>query len=410
MESQKEIASTENDQKNEDKPVILPQKEKNKMTCMSITCWIFQVIIWIGAIALLFIDVYEIHINHHYFFEDTVSEYVTVEFILVLTFECIFYVCYVIFQFCTPTFSYLIHKKSDVKLYDKIKKLFLTPPKIQFVCQCYHYETRTYTSYDANGNLHTRTETVRVVTRTDSKIFNYYSCRDVSGLFQLNYDESTVINKLYVKLELLGEYSFADAITYSDYQKEKDELYNRNVGYDTYTDIFVNNIIEGLTSYNLINITESNPCGMSVFWYVFFTLCGIVQLYKIYVNSKCVYKSFTIRKLISSRYSLTTEECDLKYKRVDPVISFEEGKVNFTTNEIGYVSNEVEQNLPTQEEIELAQQYSDKVYNINDYIGENENKPKGDGVNVELKNAQSQDINEGNNYEDNNLKTELISK
>jgi len=149
---------------------------------------------------------------------------------------------------------------------------------------------------------------------------------------------------------------------------------------------------------------------MSVFWYVFFTLCGIVQLYKIYVNSKCVYKSFTIRKLISSRYSLTTEECDLKYKRVDPVISFEEGKVNFTTNEIGYVSNEVEQNLPTQEEIELAQQYSDKVYNINDYIGENENKAKGDGVNVELKNAQSQDINAGNNYEDNNLKTELISK
>ena len=113
---------------------------------------------------------------------------------------------------------------------------------------------------------------------------------------------------------------------------------------------------------------------------------------------------------IRSRYSLTTEECDLKYKRVDPVISFEEGKVNFTTNEIGYVSNEVEQNLPTQEEIELAQQYSDKVYNINDYIGENENKAKGDGVNVELKNAQSQDINEGNNYEDNNLKTELISK
>lgn len=100
----------------------------------------------------------------------------------------------------------------------------------------------------------------------------------------------------------------------------------------------------------------------------------------------------------------------MKYKRVDPVISFEEGKVNFTTNEIGYVSNEVEQNLPTQEEIELAQQYSDKVYNINDYIGENENKPKGDGLNVELKNAQSQDINEGNNYEDNNLKTELISK
>ena len=30
MESQKEIASTENEQKNEDKPVILPQKEKKQ--------------------------------------------------------------------------------------------------------------------------------------------------------------------------------------------------------------------------------------------------------------------------------------------------------------------------------------------------------------------------------------------
>ena len=410
MESQKELSSSENEQNNEDKPVILPQKEKNKMTCMSKTCWIFQVIIWIGAISLLFIDVYKVKTYDYHFFETT-TEYVTAEFILIITFESIFYVCYVIFQFCSPTFSYLIHKKTDVRLFDKMKKLFQTPPIIQFVCQCYHYETRTYTVYDSKGNSSTRTQQVRVVTRIDSKLFNYYSSRDVSGLFALNYDESTVINKLYVKLELLGEYSFADAITYSDYQKEKDELYNRNVGYDTYTDIYVNNIIEGLTSYNLINITENDPCGMSVFWYIFFTLCGIVQLYKIYVNSKCVYKSFTIRKLISSRYSLTTEECDLKYKKVDPIISFEEEKINFSTNEIGYVSNEIEQNLPSQEEIESAQQYKDKVYNINDYIGkENENKAKGDGLNVEFKNSQSQDINSGNNYEYNNLKTELISK
>ncbi len=150
---------------------------------------------------------------------------------------------------------------------------------------------------------------------------------------------------------------------------------------------------------------------MSVFWYVFFTICGIVQLYKIYVNSKCVYKSFTIRKLISSRYSLTTEECDYKYKRVDPAISFEDQNINLPPNEIGYVSTDFEQNLPTQEELELAQQYNDKVFNINDFVGrENENKPQEEALKVESKNYQSADINSGNNYEDNNLKTELISQ
>ena len=408
MESQNEIA--QNEPKNEDKPISLPQKEKKSMTCMSITCWILQVLIWIGAISLLYIDIYKEKTIEYWYTSET-KKYTTVEFILIITFESVLYLFYVIFQFFTPTFSYLIHKKSDVKLSEKLKKLFQTPPVIKFVCECYHYETRTYTVYDSKGNSSTRTQQVRVVTRIDSKLFNYYSSRDVSGLFTLNYDESSVTNKIYVKLELLGEYSFADAITYSDFQKERDEFYNKNLGYDTYMDFYVNNIIEGLTNYNLINITDSNPCGMSVFWYVFFTICGIVQLYKIYVNSKCVYKSFTIRKLISSRYSLTTEECDYKYKRVDPAISFEDQNINLPPNEIGYVSTDFEQNLPTQEELELAQQYNDKVYNINDFIGkENENKPQEDALKVEPKNYQSADINSGNNYEDNNLKTELISQ
>jgi len=70
-------------------------------------------------------------------------------------------------------------------------------------------------------------------------------------------------------------------------------------------------IIDGLTSYNLINITDSNSCDMPVFWLIFFSLIGIDQIYKMYINSKCIYKSFTIRKIISSRYKLTTEECDI---------------------------------------------------------------------------------------------------
>ena len=394
MESQ--IPKTQNAQNKEDEAVLLPQNEKKKMTCSSITCWILQILLWAGAISFLYIDIYE-------YDEYLGKEYTTPSFIVIVIFESILYFFYVAFQFCSPTFHYLIHKRSDVRLYDKMKKLFNTPPKIEFVCECYHYETRTYTTYDSKGNSSTRTETVRVVTRVAKKYFNYYSSRDVSGLFKLNYDESAITNKFYVKLELLTDFSFADAITYSDYQREKDEFCDQNRHYDVYMDFFQNNIIEGLTSYNLINITENNPCGMSVFWYIFFSLIGIVQIYKIYINSKCIYKSFTIRKIISSRYSLTTEECDIKYKKVDPVISFEEEKIKFPTNEIGYISSDFEQKLPTQEEIEFAQKYNDKVFNIVNH--------KEDALNIEFKNDSNEDNNSDNNYEDNNsLKIDLIPK
>ena len=94
-----------------------------------------------------------------------------------------------------------------------------------------------------------------------------------------------------MKLELLSIFYFSDTVTYSDYLKEKEDLYNKNVGFDTYTSIFQNNILEGLTNYNLINITEDNPYGMSVFWYIFFVLIGMAQIYKIYINSKYVFKN-----------------------------------------------------------------------------------------------------------------------
>ena len=165
-------------------------------------------------------------------------------------------------------------------------------------------------------------------------------------------------------------------------------------------DFHVNNIVDGLTSYNLINITDSNPCGMSLFWLIFFSLIGIAQLYKMYINSKCIYKSFTIRKIISSRYKLTTEECDIKYKNVDPVISYEDLNIRLTTNEFGYISNDFNLQLPTQEEIESAQQYKDKVFIISD--------TKEIGANLEIKNVIDNNNDEIHSELDNNLKTGLI--
>ena len=63
----------------------------------------------------------------------------------------------------------------------------------------------------------------------------------------------------------------------------------------------------------------------------------------------------------------------------------EEEKIGFPSNEIAYVPNEFEQNLPTQEEIEFAQQYNDKIFNVNSVIGNAKAAPKEGVVKIELK-------------------------
>ncbi len=386
---------TSNSNTNEE-TLLLPQKEKEEKSCTSTACWWFQILIWIGALLLLYFDAYEIRGSYIRY------KSMTIQFMLTLIFEIILYIAYIIFEFLSPTFSYLLHKRTDDNLYDKLKHLFNTPPTIQFVCENYHYETRTYTTYDSKGNASTHTETVRVVTRVNSKYFNYYSSRDVSGLFRLNYDESSVRDKYYVKLQLLKSIDFADSISYNDYIKEKDEFYNSNKGFDVYTDLFVNETIDGFTDYNLINITQTNPCGISLFWYIFFLFSGIVQLYKVYINSRCIYKSFTIRKIISTRYSLTNEESDNKYRNVNPVISFEDENITFSSNEIGFISSDYIQNLPTLEEIESANQYNNKVFNPDTIQGNNSL----------IKSATPCDETQNSNnlFKNNNeIETELIS-
>ena len=53
----------ENQNKNitnkENEALLLPQNEKKKTTCSSITCWVLQIILWVGALSLLSMNVYE---------------------------------------------------------------------------------------------------------------------------------------------------------------------------------------------------------------------------------------------------------------------------------------------------------------------------------------------------------------
>ena len=53
----------------------------------------------------------------------------------------------------------------------------------------------------------------------------YKSFRDESGLLALKCGKSKKIRKAYVELEIKLEINFADAISYSDYEKAKSDFY-----------------------------------------------------------------------------------------------------------------------------------------------------------------------------------------
>ena len=168
-------------------------------------------------------------------------------------------------------------------------------------------------------------------------------------------------------------------------------------------DFYTEEEINGFNTYNLINITENNPCGMSCFWFIVFTFLGIVQFYKSYIDSRCIHKKFTIKKLISTRYNLSTEECDIKYKNCDPVISYDEEKVQIPSNEFRCTYNDFKKDIPTQEEIENAKQYSDKVFNID--------TNNGDKLNIGVDNIGNNNIiNDIDIDSDKNLEQGLLPK
>ena len=134
----------------------------------------------------------------------------------------------------------------------------------------------------------------------------------------------------------------------------------------------------------------------------FFLLIGLVQLYKVYINSRCVYKTFTIKKLISTRYDLTNEESDNKYRKDDPVISFQGEKFNFSINEMGYISNDFVQDLPTLQEIEESNKYKDLVFNPANI--------KGDVLLSETTTPDEENENNDSPFDNNNLDTNLLHK
>ena len=336
-------------------PGMLDQGEQKEHNCVfHFFCWFFQIGVWLGIGVNIFFLV-----THNYAdFEN--YGYGGLGF---------FYFVYLVLEFCSPTSKYLCNKSTDQGMYEKMGRHFRTPPEIRFHCECYHYRTVHYTTRDKDGHVHHHTRTEKVVTYRETYSLPYYSERDVSGLFYLNCDAAYIRKKHYIKLELKEEINFADNISYMDYENTRSDFYMRNRPRDYYMDYNEKRIIPNFTSYNLVRIGNQDSGFVNIGFFVLATLLTCGELYKCFVDKKCVPQRFTVRKIISTRYDLNAPEYNERYQYFMPALDLQNQQLTYQPQEYNYLNNDYNPDLPTQEDLERAGQYGDKVpnYEIENY-------------------------------------------
>lgn len=277
------------------------------------------------------------------------------------------YLIYIVLELLSPTFSYLRHQSGNERMYEKMGQLFSTTPTLQFVCECYHYETRPVEVTDSKGRKYTRMERVRIVTHRDDEYLPIYSSRDVSGLFLLDMAKASTRRKAFIKLHLQKEINFADAISYSDYLAAKTHFWARNRFRDIHMDFHEYREIPGMKEHNLVQISDYRPCGISPLIYFISALLTVCQFYKYYVDAQSVYQHYKIRKIVSTRYNLMEPQFAQMYASFAPALNVYDQMYNYEAKDVGYCSSEVNASIPTEEELQAAQQYNNFVpqYQVN---------------------------------------------
>jgi len=238
-----------------------------------------------------------------------------------------------------------------------METLFYRRPEYHFYCNCYHYETYHYTTTDSEGNTHHHTRTDKVYTFRDHELFNFCSWRDTSGLFLLNTEENLRNKKKsYIKLELDLEFEFADDVTKWDFNRQKENMINRNKYRDTHMEFSQNIKLPGMDTYNFIKIGDKEPACLNCGAFLFFTfIIPVMELYKMYVESCSINQDYTIKKVVSSRYNLNTEEARQRFDPVMPKIVIYDNETNY--NNCPQEFNKV-YDMPSAEELEESEKFS----------------------------------------------------
>lgn len=282
-----------------------------------------------------------------------------------------FYLLYQIFEFFSPISKFLFFKrKTGQGIYVKMGEFFMTPPQIEFSCECYHMKKIKKTMRTKQGSYE-KTQKVKKITHTENFRFNYFSSRDVSGSFLLQNNR----NKYFLILEILQEINFSDAVTYMDYIYQKEQFWRRNRFRDYYMTFIEKRYVPKMNKYNLLRLTNKDPQGVSFFFYALFTLLPFCQLYKLYFESFCVRQKFKLRKIISTRNNLSTDEEQLlneNFNKLNPKLNLISQQLTYEPTYYNYLNNNFETKEITEKEKNDAKVYQRQIpdYKTNENNGE----------------------------------------
>lgn len=266
------------------------------------------------------------------------------------------YLIYVFFKIIPRIYQRINEIKDISKIKERIEAMLSAKPEILVSVCCYHYETKSIQKKDSYGNITTETIKVRVDTYKETKKFEYYSSRDISGLISFKMNQSSILGIFKEKVY------FEDSVTLSDYVVMKNELYEKNKSRDEY-----------ITLYENVNTPRVNPINIPperglTFFEIFSILFMFHNIYSCIKNKQPPNpQKIEIRKIISSRYNLISPSFK-KYLSLIPSLELYKNRYTYPLEQIGYCNQSINPKEPTEEEIAYAKKYSELVpsYQLSD--------------------------------------------
>jgi len=216
---------------------------------------------------------------------------------------------------CDGTCGYLRNFNENRNAYSVVQSNQLAAPHLGMWCECYHYETRTRSYTDSNGNRKTETYTEKVTTYRGSDTFRYGSWADVSGQLQ------GLENFGLIRLKMEYSIHFAD----SDSNRAYDDHYQRfcqaNRWRDTHFSSGHTRTVPGFTARVMSqNESVKAPKFLSLGFYILsaFFSCGFP--YALWLQSISHHAAFFVKKTVSVYPHLRTVVITQLPARNTPVV------------------------------------------------------------------------------------------
>ena len=160
-------------------------------------------------------------------------------------------------------------------------------------------------------------------------------------------------------LELKKIY-FADPLSYFDYINGKNALWLKNNGKDQQMGYYEIDPFINYKQYHLLRIDGQKNILLSCGLYWITHCMGLGQIYCSYVDCVCMRKTFTIRKVISTRHNLLLSNEAKKYDKIVPSINLIPNRFQIDKRKIVNIKEEYPVLQFSQEQINEANKYYGK--------------------------------------------------